>query len=82
MARWPSPQPCLKFRCNKICSNSCTDQVQRIFSRLPGSARSPLALKKRGVALLPTPDSRLPTPDSRFPTPYSGLPTSSSVKEP
>ncbi|NEO41367.1 MAG: hypothetical protein F6J90_35605 [Moorea sp. SIOASIH] len=40
-------------------------------SELPGLARSPLALRKCGVAPLPTPDSRLPTPDSRLPTPDS-----------
>ncbi|NEN94867.1 MAG: hypothetical protein F6J94_10685 [Moorea sp. SIO1F2] len=32
----------------------------------PGSARSRLALKKRGVAPLPTPYSLLPTPYSLY----------------
>ncbi|NEO94149.1 MAG: hypothetical protein F6K56_29700 [Moorea sp. SIO3G5] len=72
MARWPSPQPCLKFRCNKICSVFRTDQVQRIFSLLPApKLRSSEAPSSR----LPTPDSRLPTPDSRLPAPKLPLPT-------
>ncbi|NEO39361.1 MAG: hypothetical protein F6J90_24715 [Moorea sp. SIOASIH] len=36
----------------------------------PGSARSRLALKKRGVAPLPTPYSLLPTPYSLLPLLY------------
>ena len=46
MARWPSPQPHLKFRCNKISRVSRADQVQRIFSLLPAP-----------YSLLPTPSS-------------------------
>ncbi|WP_149031071.1 hypothetical protein [Moorena producens] len=37
----------------------------------PGLARSRLALKKRGVAPLPTPYSLLPTPYSLLPVPLA-----------
>ena len=49
------------------------------ISPFPYGARSRLALKKRGVAPLPTPYSLLPIPYSLLPTPYSLLPTPYSL---